>query len=474
MTETLEAPEPPRGAAGGGDALVLVVAWAGDEPGRVGEVLIPPARDGVVRVGRGTGEGPTPRLAPVQLRPGVVRQGAPLGSARLSRDQLEVEVSDGVARLRNVGRGSLWHDGRAVDEVALAPGQVIEVDQRLSLFVEQRPVALEGWPGRSDHPFGGPDADGLVGESAAAWEVRRQLDFLGPRRPHVLVRGPSGAGKELAADGLHRRSDRRGPLVSRNATTLPEGLVDAELFGNVRGYPNPGMAARPGLVGAADRGTLFLDEIGDLPEAVQPHLLRLLDHGEYHVLGDDRPRRADLRLIGATHRPAEALRHDLLARFPLRLELPGLDARRADLPLLARHLLRRTLDREPDLRARFVDADGEPRIGQALVRHLLLRSWTTHVRELDGVLWSALQASRGAVVDALPEPLPAAPASAPQVDWRSWVGRGPEGMPKAVVEAALAAHNGHLEQTAAALGLSSRFVLSRLVKRHGLAVVRQR
>jgi transcriptional regulator with GAF, ATPase, and Fis domain len=96
----------------------------------------------------------------------------------------------------------------------------------------------------------------------------------------VLLLGESGAGKELAARAIHGLGDRRArPLVARNAATMPETLIGAELFGNVKNFPNPGMPERPGLIGEADRSTLFLDEIGDLPEACQVHLLRVLDDG---------------------------------------------------------------------------------------------------------------------------------------------------------------------------------------------------
>jgi DNA-binding NtrC family response regulator len=290
------------------------------------------------------------------------------------------------------------------------------------------------------------------------------------------VRGPSGSGKELVASGLHRRSGRRGALVSRNATTLPPGLVDAELFGNVRGYPNPGMPARPGLVGAARDGTLFLDEVGDVPEEVQPHLLRLLDGGEYHSLGDHRSQAANLRVVAATHRPTATLRHDLLARFPLRIELSGLTERRADLPLLAAHLLRRIAAREPDLGVRFLDPAGHPRLSAALVRQLLLHPWTTHARELEALLWSAMLASRGDELEPPPRvPAGAAPWTEPAepTDWRQWIGSRPEDLPAAALIAALDAHDAHQERTAAALGLSSRYVLIRLLRRHGIPVVRR-
>src|SRR5690348_15490748 len=131
------------------------------------------------------------------------------------------------------------------------------------------------------------------------------------RRPgHVLLTGASGTGKELAARAIHALSKRSGQrLVARNAATLPESLIDAELFGNAKNYPNPGMAERAGLVGQADGSTLFLDEIAELPSSSQAHLLRVLDDGEYHRLGDGLARRSDFRLVAATNRDVSSLKH---------------------------------------------------------------------------------------------------------------------------------------------------------------------
>ncbi len=129
--------------------------------------------------------------------------------------------------------------------------------------------------------------------------------------------------------------------------------MDAELFGHAKNYPNQGSPERRGLVGEADGGTLFLDEFAELPASLQAHLLRVLDDGEYHRLGDARARRADLRLIAATNRPEQSLKHDVLARLKARIAVPDFDARREDIPLLVAHLLRRQAAGAPALLERF-------------------------------------------------------------------------------------------------------------------------
>ena len=210
------------------------------------------------------------------------------------------------------------------------------------------------------------------------------------------MHGDRGGGTARAARAIHGRSARASrPLVARSAATFPEGLIEAELFGNRKGYPNPGAPERDGLVGAAAGSSLFLDEIGELPEAMQARLLRVLDHGgEYHRLGESRARRADLRLIAATNRDGSALKHDLLARLELHVPVPGLNDRRADIGLLIRHLLRTIGADDPALGERFL-RDGEPAVHGELVRRLVQQPYTHHVRQLRGILWRALGAATG-------------------------------------------------------------------------------
>ena len=140
----------------------------------------------------------------------------------------------------------------------------------------------------------------------------------------------------------------------------------------MKNYPNPGMADRAGLIGEADGSTLFLDEIGDLPEKCQVHLLRVLDaDGEYHRLGESNARRSSFRLVAATNRSLDMLKHDFLARFTHRIVLPGLADRRDDVPLMLADILRRTAQGNPAIAARFFEKRkgmlAEPRLAPDFV-----------------------------------------------------------------------------------------------------------
>ncbi|HLK36600.1 MAG TPA: sigma 54-interacting transcriptional regulator, partial [Polyangiaceae bacterium] len=259
MTESTtldeEAPEG-RAARSTQDALGLVVVWCAETPERVGEVaFLPAGTPGEPRVfGRGSArpDDPHPRVAFVRQRPGGTEATPALSVRRLSRVQL-VASSYGLDHvlLRNVGRCPLVVDGRNVEVACVPPGGIARLGHQLLLMCVRRPRGIAALPeGYPVGEFGSADGIGIVGESAAIWDLRRQLALVGPRAGHVLLLGASGTGKELAARGLHALSDRKSrPLVARSAATIPESLVDAELFGNTKNYPNPGMADRPGLVG---------------------------------------------------------------------------------------------------------------------------------------------------------------------------------------------------------------------------------
>ncbi|MBX2797223.1 MAG: sigma 54-interacting transcriptional regulator [Myxococcales bacterium] len=450
----------------------MVIAWCTDDPSRVGEVVDVPAPGETSVIGRGDSAPGAARW--LRRRPWGDEPRPPLTDPRLSRAQLGLSrKGQDWLKVSLLGREPVMVDGSPLTSgsaMHVTEGSLIRVRRGLLLAVVRR-LELPAPPG-SNHSFGEPDAHGIVGESHATWLLRARIAQLGATERHTLVLGESGTGKELAAKALHDRSPRGGrPFVSRNAATFPEGLIDAELFGNVRNYPNPGMAERAGVVGEADGGTLFLDEIGELPEALQAHLLRLLDHGEYNRLGDGRARRVDLRVIAATNRDVAAIKHDLAARMVLRLDVPPLRERRTDVPLILRHLARRLATEEPTAAA-VLDDDGEPRIQCGLVERLMRHPLPSNVRQVEKVFWDAVVSTApgqplSAPLASLPTPAPNRPEVTDANDDRPR--RRPEDVTKAEVLQALRDNDWVREDTWRALRLRSRHQLYRLMDRHGIS-----
>ncbi len=437
----------------------LYVAWSTVEPEHIGDVaLFPDCEQRLMGRGPGRLDDPVPRVTFVRQRPGENRMVPPLLSRLLSRQQLLVSARGSGLWFRRIGRSCTYVNGIACDEGTLGPGDVLRLDGHMALLCVLRPLQL---PRLQHHPapdfaFGMPDAAGFVGESTRAWALRDELALHARGAAHVLLLGGSGSGKELAARALHLLSPRAAlPLVARNASTFPETLIDAELFGNTRNYPNPGMRERPGVVGEADGSTLFLDEIGEAPHSMQAHLLRLLDGGEYHRLGEATARRARLRVVGATNRDLAELKHDFVARFVARVRLPSLRERAEDVPLLLCYLARQGAGRIPALAA-LCDDNGHLRADARLIDALLRHSFPLNVRELEQIM---LRATIGAervlpLVDLRPplpqqvpnEPLPALPTPHE-------------------AEAALQRHGGNRAAASRELGLRNRYVLYRLLRK---------
>ncbi|WP_224192486.1 sigma-54-dependent transcriptional regulator [Nannocystis pusilla] len=459
---------PPAGPEPTVPALMLI--WSHDEPERVGEVFCLPrgAVDVPFTIGRAVEPGEDGALPLVlqQLRPFSKVDTGPLRDARVSRWHMRVRaLADGGLLVERLGRGELRVNGHEVERAIADPGDVVEAAGRFALLLSRRPSAWpRGEPWGPPFPFGAADACGIVGESPAAWELRRQVAAVTGLGGPVLVHGPTGAGKELVVRALHAGSPRAGaPLVARHAATIPEPLIDAELFGNLRDYPSPGIPDRAGLLGEAHGGALFLDELGELPHALQGRLLRVLDCGEYQRLGEPQRRVSDARIFGATNRDLAELKHDLVARFVHRLRVPGLDERRDDVALLVPHVLGGFAGAHPELRARLFAGD-RPRTSAALLAALVQRSYSAHVRELVELLWRAVTTSTGGVVETLPDlavtrPPPRLPE--PHV--------APGELTREEIVAALAACDGVREQAWRALKLRSRDQLKRLMKKYDIS-----
>jgi len=464
--------DPPRRARRTDDAServsALVVAWLDGDPELMGAVLFPD--DEPLVFGRGAGEPGEARLVPVRQRPG---DNTPLPAARapwMSRRQLRVQrLAEGKLALENVGKCALTVRRQVVAQAVVGPGELVSLGDGALFLVVERPRVLPAsasWREPTQR-LGDPDPLGMVGESEAMWALRDHLAFVGRQKGHVLVLGPSGTGKERVAQALHRLSSAAArPLIARSAATIPDALMDAELFGHVANYPNPGMRERPGLVGEADGSTLFLDEIGELPESLQAHLLRLLDSGEYQRLGDPRQRRATLRIVAATHRDPSHLKADLAARFRHVVRVPPLGARKDDVPLLMRHILRLAATEDPFIAARFFDEAHEPRVALELVELLMRLPLPLQIRELEAFLWQAIARSAARGSERLEVPTPSTPTLA-SAD-REAVAVTPHEVTRDALEEALALHGGRLERVWRALGLKNRYVLRRLMHKHGL------
>jgi two-component system response regulator HydG len=244
----------------------------------------------------------------------------------------------------------------------------------------------------------------IVGESSAMRGVFDLLERIGDSEATVMVTGESGTGKELVARAVHRRSRRsEGPFVAINCAAFPETLLESELFGHERGAFTDARTSRVGLFAQANGGTLFLDEIGDVPLGLQPKLLRAVQERKVRPLGGRDEVDFDARIIAATNRDLESavaerrFREDLYYRINvIRVELPPLRARGADVLLIAQGLLER---------AAAASRRSIRGISPAAAERLVAYPWPGNVRELQNCIERAVALARYGelVVEDLPE-----------------------------------------------------------------------
>jgi transcriptional regulator with GAF, ATPase, and Fis domain len=238
----------------------------------------------------------------------------------------------------------------------------------------------------------------LVGLSSALGQIVGQIDVVAPTEASVLILGETGTGKELVAHEIHRRSARKdGPLVRVNCASIPRELFESEFFGHVRGSFTGAVKDRAGRFETAEGGTIFLDEVGEIPLDIQNKLLRILQEKRYERVGDDRTRRADVRIVAATNRDlkkaaaAGKFREDLYYRlnvFPI--QVPPLRERMDDIPLLAKHFV--------EISAKELKC-AKPRLTRAAVTKLQSYDWPGNVRELRNVVERAVILARGGVLE---------------------------------------------------------------------------
>ena len=242
--------------------------------------------------------------------------------------------------------------------------------------VRSRPASVRALPRMDRLPE-------LVGDAPCMAEISRRVRLVAPRTTPVLIEGPTGSGKEIVAEAVHRLSPRsRMPFVAINCAAIPEALLEAELFGHTRGAFTGAVQGRVGRIEAADGGTLFLDEIGEMPLALQAKLLRFVECGELQRVGDNETVKVDVRIVAATHRPLARhaedgrFRSDLYYRLAVFfIRTPALSEHGTDLPMLVEHFLAQ-MNRHAPVK----------RLDNGAMAKLAAHPWPGNVRELEHVL----------------------------------------------------------------------------------------
>ena len=238
--------------------------------------------------------------------------------------------------------------------------------------------------------------DGMIGGTPVMLQLFDLLRTVAVTSSTVLITGETGTGKELAARAIHDGSPRRSQrFVAINCSAIPETLLEAELFGHVRGAFTGAVATRQGRLEQANRGTLFLDEVGTMSPALQAKLLRMLQSREFERVGDSQTIRVDVRVIAATNADLRRMvseatfREDLYYRLNvIPVRMPTLRERRADIPLLAQHFLDRFSSEATPRRGRVT-------LSQDAQQALMAGAWPGNVRQLENVMERAFALSPG-------------------------------------------------------------------------------
>jgi two-component system, NtrC family, response regulator AtoC len=236
--------------------------------------------------------------------------------------------------------------------------------------------------------------EGIVGRSRAMRDLFQTLETVARTASTILISGETGTGKEVVARAIHHASPRRGQrFVALNCSAIPENLLEAEIFGHVRGAFTGAIGTRQGRLEQAHRGTLFLDEVGTMSMSLQMKLLRVLQEREFERVGDNQTIKVDVRVIAATNADLGRMvaeggfREDLYYRLNvIPVTLPPLRDRREDIPLLVQHFLQK-----------FCSEAGRPvmTVSQAAMRPLMTYAWPGNVRQLENAMERAVALSGG-------------------------------------------------------------------------------
>lgn len=343
-------------------------------------------RQAMLRVVAGPGEGLSAELRRSPITVGSAPECAlTLPDPKISRHHLELHVHEDGYLLRDLqSTNGTYYRGARVQQALLGLGAELRVGDSVLRIERGEEVSSQVVPQTT---YGS-----LIGSSRPMQDVFGLLAAVAPTDTTVLILGETGTGKELVAEELHRGSPRRDkPFAVLDCGAVPEQLIESELFGHKRGAFTGADQDRAGIFEQAAGGTVFLDEIGELPLALQPRLLRVLEQRSIKRLGENHRRDVDLRIVAATHRKlaksaaAGEFRQDLYYRLSVvQVRLPPLRERREDIPLLVRHFLRESGVANPS-----------EVLAPSVLEALATRSWRGNIRELRNVVERAIVLADG-------------------------------------------------------------------------------
>jgi len=368
---------------------------------------------------------------------------------------------------------------RGASDFVNKPFQIDELLHALDSALEQRRLKSENAYLRAQleerYRF-----EGVVGKGRAMSRVFQLLETVAPTGSTILITGETGTGKEVVARAIHHNSPRRmNRFVALNCAAIPETLLEAEMFGHVRGAFTGAIGNRQGRLEQAHKGTLFLDEVGTMSTALQTKLLRVLQEREFERIGDSHTTKVDVRVIAATNSDLAKLvadgqfREDLFYRLNvIPVQLPSLRERKEDIPLLVQHFLEKFR----------VDgaAPGQTRppltVAQEALRRLMAYAWPGNVRQLENAIERAVAISAGRLqidVDDLPaeiqqaqEPTPPSAVDLPDegLDLDAFIAQ----IERSLIERSLERTGGNKGRAAKLLNLKRTTLVEKL-KRHGKA-----
>jgi len=292
---------------------------------------------------------------------------------------------------------------RGAIDFLIKPFQLSQLARVLETAVDQQRLKVENAELRAQLR-GRFSFESIVGRDSTMQQLFQTLEMVSPMNSTVLIHGETGTGKELVARTIHHHSPRADQrFVAFNAAAIPEGLVEAELFGHVKGAFTGAVSARVGRFELAHRGTLFIDEVSSMPLPLQAKLLRALQEREVERVGDSKPMKLDIRVIAATNADLRKLvkegtfREDLFYRLSvIPVTLPPLRARRGDIPLLAQHMIKKSC-RENNIT--------QKPLTQEALRMLMAYHWPGNVRQFENAMEHAVAMSLTAA-EIGPEALP--------------------------------------------------------------------